>query len=226
MLECKTVKPLQVSKWIKVPLLVDACEMEELINSLPPFKVYDVQRVTDKHEGIYDPSAFLEKYRLYVEVLKRKEMPMLQEFRALFSAVWSVTEEALVSLPTQDERRLLKVTLPCIQTQINQIRYDEDQKTFRNQVYSADSISWGIQLGFPHLFLDPSTCQPSSTRDFPNMALFTGIQKWVRTQTVPTPFLINGLKINSPIRLGKRCFTWISNHLQLQANNISIDRAN
>jgi hypothetical protein len=216
--------PLQVAKWVKIPLLLDFQEMENLLQQIPPFKVYDVQKVTATDEGIYAPGYFLDKYGAYVTYLKRGEIPPLSEFRSIFSAVWSVTEEAISSMPAPKERRLLKATQPSVQTQINQIRYAAEEKVFRTQVYSSDSICWGIQIGFPHLFLNPETFEASKTRDFPNMALFSAIQRWVRSGTLPTPFLVNGERINSPIRIGKECLPWIASHPQLKGQGIAIDR--
>jgi hypothetical protein len=226
MLESNKIVPLQVAKWVKIPLLVDVAEMEDLIlNYAPAFKIYDVQRVTDSTEGIYQPEDFLQCYGCYVNYLKARQIPPINEFRTFFSAAWSVTDTALYTLPASNGRRLLKASKPVVQSQVNQIRYAQEDKVFRTQVFSNDSISWGIQLGFPHLFMDPQTYAAEKTRTFPNMALFTAIQKWIRNATIPTPFLANGEKINSPIRLGKSCLAWISHHPQLKEQGISIDRA-
>lgn len=222
--ESKKNIPLQVSKWVKVPLLVDDQEMESLIQQLPSFKVYDVQKVTAPQEGIYESRSFLEKYGEYVAALKQGELPQINDFRPLFSSVWSVSEEALFSLPTPEGRRLLKACEPVVQIQMNQIRYAPEEKVFRTQVYSSDSLYWGIQIGFPHIYLDPRTFETGNTRDFPNMALFSAFQRWIRQATLPTPFLVEGERINSPIRLGKACFSWINQHPQLKANRIAIDR--
>jgi hypothetical protein len=224
MFESKNSPPLQVSKWVKIPLLVDVHEMEELIQQIPVFKLYDVQRITHQDEGIYDPSHFLDKYRSYVAYLKQGEIPPLAEFRFIFSTLWSVTDSALYALPAQEGKRLLKALKPSVQTQLNQIRYAKEEKVFRSQVFSSDSISWGLQIGFPHLFLDPTTCETGKTRDFENMPLFSAIQRWIRRATVPTPFLVEGARINSPIRLGKGCFSWIASHPQLRECGIEIDR--
>jgi hypothetical protein len=225
MLESKTVVPMQAAKWVKIPLLIDLGEMEDLIcNHLPPFMLYDVQRVTASHEGIYTPQDFLQCYGHYVALLKTGQIPDPLAFRPFFSAAWSVTEEALYSLPAQEGRRLLKTASPVVQSQMNQIRYAPEEKLFRNQVFATDSITWGIQLAFPHVFMDSKTYAVEKTRQFPNMALFAAIQRWVRSQTVATPFIVNGEKINSPIRLGKACFSWIASHPQLKLQGIVIDR--
>lgn len=217
-------QPLQVSKWVKIPLLVDVHEMRALLTEHPtPFKIYNVQGITPENEGIYDTDTFLEKYSTYIASLKKGEIPPLNAYRSLFSAVWSVDESSIFSMPVEGGRRLLKAGKPCVQTQLNQIRYSEVENAFRTQVYSPDSICWGIQVGFPFLYLNPDTYEASKTREFPNMALFLTIQRWIRNHTLPTPFVVNGEKINTPIRLGKECFSWISSHPQLLQNGIEID---
>jgi hypothetical protein len=225
MLGSKKIAPLQVSKWIKIPLLVDVHEMEDLLlRHTPSFKIYDVHRINKNTEGICDPSVFLEGYSRYIACLKRGEVPSSVEFRPLFSSAWSVTEEAFFSMPVEDNRRLLKASAPVVQTQWNQIRYAPEEKIFRTQVFGSDTISWGLQIGFPHLFLNPENFEAEETHTFPNRALFVAIQRWIRYHTTPTPFIVEGVKTNSPIRLGQACFGWIASHPHLQNSNIKIAR--
>jgi len=215
--------PLQVSKWVKIPMLLDMHEMEDLLfHHTPPFKLYDVQKVVDSDGGIYQPEQFLKEYEKYIGSLKNGEMPLKESFRSFFSHAWSVTEDAFYAIKTPDGRRLFKAMTPVVQTQPNQMRYVPEEKNFRTQVFGTDTICWGIQIGFPHLFLNPNTYEATHTREFPNMVLFNAIQKWIRSYTLPTPFVIEGEKINSPIRIGKACFSWIASHPQLKANGIII----
>ncbi len=220
--QSKSVIPLQVSKWIKIPLLIDLVEMEHLLHSLPPFFLYDIQRVVGSKEGIYSPTYLLEAYGSYINALKRGEGPNLESFRAPFSMAWSIDEGALYEMATPDHRRLLKAAYPVLQSQMNAIRYAPEEKIFRTQIFGSDTITWGIQVGFPFLFMDPKTCEAEKTNRFPNMSLFSAFQQWVRKETVATPFLIDQQQLNSPIRLGKKCFSWIGNHPQLKALGIAV----
>jgi hypothetical protein len=213
---------MQVSKWIKIPFLVDVHVMEDLLMNIPPFKIYDVQKLTEAHSGIYDASHFLEGYHRYISCLKRGEIPSTSEYNSLFAAAWSIDKEALASLPTQNGRRLLKAVSPVVQIQLNHMRFASEEKVFLTQVYGSDTICFGIQVGFPHLFLDPQTHEAVPTRTLTNMSLFSAIQKWIRYNTLPTPFIVQGEKINSPVRLGKECFSWIASHPQLKHQNIHI----
>jgi len=217
------VIPLQVSKWTKLPLLVDVSEMEALINEFaPPFKIYNVQSVCTKNSGIYETDDFLKAYGQYIGYLKKGEVPPMGDLRALFSGVWSVSEEALYSLSVDENRHLIKPCSPVIQTQHNLIRYSNEEKVFRTQVFGSEGIYWGIQIGFPNIFLDANTAEISKTHHFPNMELFAAVQRWMRRYTVPTPFIVDGQKTNVPIRLGKSCFDWIRAHPHLKQQGIEV----
>jgi len=214
---------LNVSKWIKIPVLLDVEEMKSLFSSLSSFQLYQVQKITSKGEGTLSPSAFLNDYASYIEYLKNGEEPPSQ-FGALFSPVLSVTEEAMIAMPVEGERQLYKPQLPVIQMQAHAIRYSPLDRSFRSQLFGSDAISWGIQFGYPQIYADPKTHAIFPTRDMPNGPLFHEIQRWVRKWTSPTPFIIDGKKENVPIRLGKTCFSWINAHPQLQKQGMKIAR--
>ncbi len=209
---------LSVSKWVKIPLLVDLQEMEDLFKSLIPFSLYEVQRVTPKGEGIIPLETFLAEYGAYIETLKSGSIPP-----SLPSPVLSVTPEALHIMVVEGERQLYKPTLPVVQMQAHAVRYSEADDTFRSQLFGSDGITWGIQLGYPQIFEDPKTCEILPTRDLPNGPLFHAIQKWMRSHTRPTPFLASGRKQNVPIRLGKKCFSWINTHPGLKERGIIVE---
>lgn len=209
---------LHVSKWIKLPLLIDVSEMKDLFASLAPFSLYDVQRVTPVGAGILSKEAFLAEYAIYIEKLKGGEIPS-----PLSSPVLSAISEALYAMPVGEGRQLYKPQLPIVQMQAHAVRYSDADQSFRSQLFGADGISWGFQLGYPQIYEDPQTYEILPTRDLPNGTLFRGIQKWVRKFTRPTPFVISGYKQNVPIRLGKACFSWINAHPQLKAKGIVID---
>lgn len=189
----------------------------------PSFQIYTVHRVTGLDEGTHNPDIFLECYADYITTLKRGEVPQEERFRPLFSGVWSVSKEALYSLELAEKRRLIKVAKPVVQSKLNQICYSPDDQQFRTQIFGTDSICWGIQLSFPTLYLDPKTFEAKPTREFPNMALFKSIQRWIREKTRPTPFRTGPNSISYvPIRLGKKCFSWIASHPQLQKKGLEV----
>ncbi len=92
-------------------------------------------------------------------------------------------------------------------------------------VQSSDSISWGVQFSYPQLFQDPHTRKVVKIADqdaFENTALFTSLMQWMRSHTLPTPFVVNGVRTNSSIRVGKRALSWVGSLVQLQQKGIDI----
>ena len=213
-----------MSKWVRIPFLVDKEELADLFTYVGEIQFYEVQKVTQEGEGIFSSAEFLDRYTPYVEDLKSGRLPLYSRYRSLFSPVLSITSDVLYSLGVGGGRRLLKVEKPSVQMQVNQIAFSPTEGEFRTQVYGQDTITWGIQLSFPHLFQDPITQEIIEAKHFINTPLFRAIQKWIRANTRPTPFLVGKKRINAPIRLGKQCFSWIENHPQLKEKGIGIAR--
>lgn len=208
---------LSVSKWTKLPLLISVEEMEDLFDSITPFSLYQVQKVTLPEEGVIPISTFLKEYGHYIDCLKRGEPPPL-----LSAPVMSAIAEALFAIPTTEGRQLYKPRLPVIQIQGHSMRYSSTDQSFRSQLFGADTISWGLQFSFPQIYEDSLTHEILTTRSLPNGLLFHEIQKWIRRHTLPTPFIVEGRRQNVPFRLGKGCFSWINTHQGLQNQGISL----
>jgi hypothetical protein len=212
---------LRVSKWIKIPLLVEAEEMVDLFAQLPAVSLYQVQRVVPKGEGIIPLDLFLEEYASYIESLKKGEIP-----KPLSSPVLSINSDAMFPMPVEEGRQLYKPKLPVVQIQAHALRYSPVDHSFRSQLFGSDAISWGIQIGYPQIYEDPATYEIKASRTFPNGSVFHTIQKWTRSKTLPTPFVVDGQRQNVPVRLGKGCFSWINSHPQLKAKGLEIDCGN
>ena len=90
-------------------------------------------------------------------------------------------------------------------------------QSIRPAPISPNGILWGLSFSFPQIIQKAKTIDIEQI-DFQkneNGSLFKKIRKWIRDNTKATPFIINSKKLNSPIRLGKNCFSWINNHPQL-----------
>jgi hypothetical protein len=90
---------------------------------------------------------------------------------------------------------------------------------FRPMILSQNSIFWGLQFSFPQVYQDPKT---GALKEAEVSPLFQAIRKWIRNTTVPTPMMVEGKRVNIPIRLGKRCFSWINRHPQLKCKVMEI----
>jgi hypothetical protein len=202
---------MEASKWLDIQLLISAEEMEALVAHLGEFHIFSPGKVTPTGKGEIPRQQFLEVYRNYAETLKQGQLPA-----PLPSAVWTLSNDCLKTQTIDPSRQLLHLIKPAVQLQSHSMIYSEQDGKFYSMVYGQSSILWGIQFSYPQLYLDPETREVLKVgENFPNTALFRLIQRWVRAHTVPTPIRAP-FSLNLPVRLGKECFSWIDNHLQLK----------
>ncbi len=215
---------LQASKWQKIPVLLDDEEMRALFHALGTFWIVQVSGLIPNGQEIIPQDAFLDVYHHYLSALKQGETPQDPRLRAYFSSVLTVDLEALYAVQVKPDQRLVKVEKPVIQLQAHRFDYSLADQTFRSMVMGADSIQWGIQFAYPHLYQDTQlhVMTVRENEQFPNTALFKRLQRWMREQTIATPFEVNGKRTNVPIRLGKQCLSWINTHPQFVAKGLSI----
>jgi hypothetical protein len=221
----KTESILQVSKWFKVQLLLDIDEMQQLMQMLETVFFVVVSELAKADKAVILPPVFLEKYAHYIHLLKQGQIPNPDEFRYFFSCALSSTLDAFYAIALGDEKFLIKPKKPVLQLQAHRFFYSDLDGKFHPMVLSADSVSWGLQISYPQLFQDPTTRQIGKiidSSDFPNSALFTKLLRWIRNFTLPTPFEVKGIRVNSPIRIGKKSLSWIKNHPQLKQKGIQI----
>lgn len=198
------------SRWLLVPVLLDPSEMVALFAELGEFLIVDVSRVTA--EGEISRGDFLNIYSDYVEGLKSGEV----QTSPWFSSCFTTTMEAVEVRPVPDGRAVRRAAAPVIQLQPHTFAHSADDGKFRSMVRGPGAISWGIQFSYPQLFEDPTTREIVKVdATFPNSTIFRTLQRWVRHHTRPTPFEVDGKRVNVPIRLGKVCFEWIDKHPQL-----------
>ena len=115
----------------------------------------------------------------------------------MFSTVLTTTPDAVYALDLGEGRQSVRIAYPVVQQQVHRLDYSTVDGKFRPMVLGLDSILWGIQYSYPQLFSNQQTLevqQVNDSPDFPNTALFRSIQKWVRHNTIPTPFLVGGQK--------------------------------
>jgi hypothetical protein len=125
-------------------------------------------------------------------------------------------------LETQNNRGIVRAYLPTPLLQPHYFSYSPVDGKMRSQVFGSSSITWGLMLSFPQLVGDPVTQEIKKSSLYPNYELFSSLQRWIRHETKPTSFLINGEKFVAPIRLGTKCFSWIANHPQLKLQGLEV----
>lgn len=217
---------LQASKWQKCQVLLDEIEMEQLLAALGDISLYHCGGVLEKGKEQLSLPVFLAKYREYIAKLKNGVVPDINEYRFFFSAFMTTTTEALFAIPVEADKLLVRVSKPIIQVQVLNFHYSDIDHSFHGGVFGKDSIAWGLQFSYPQLYQDAKTKQVDMVRNssqFPNSLLFNKLQKWMRENSIPTPFVVNGAVSNVPIRIGKRCLAWVNTHPQLLKEGLSVE---
>ena len=215
---------LQVSKWHKIQVLLSAEEMQELIATLGEVFFVCVSQPVVAEEAFLTAAQFCSIYLDYIQRLKEGDRMDLPEFRKWFSSAMTSDLATFFALPV-GEKYLIKPTKPVIQLQAHHFFYSDLDKKFHPMVLSPESISWGLQFSYPRLFQDPKTHRigkVTETQEFPNSALFSKLLKWMRSATLPTPFVVGGMRTNSSIRVGKKALPAFKDHPQLTSRGISI----
>jgi hypothetical protein len=214
---------LSVSKSLKFPVLLDAVEMEELFHELGGVTIYCVSEVVSQEKEVVSHTEFLAAYTIYVEALKRGEIPPIA--KRCFSAALTIDPTSLYAMQVGANRFLVKPLNPLIQMQHHAFFHSSVDGKFHSMVAGPESVMWGIQFSYPQLFKDPKTHQIAKVgvaSQFPNTEYFLRLVKWMRKQTVATPFLVQGKRVNVPIRIGKKCFPWIGSHPQLAPRGLRV----
>lgn len=215
----------QASQWQKCSLLIDVDEMRALFTALEDFWIIKVAGLIPLGQEVVCQEDFLEGYSHYIHSLKEGHLLLEQEWRALFSSIWTVDLASVYSVPMDKSRGLVKVERPVIQLQRHRFDYSVADGSFRSQVFGEKSVDWGIQFSYPSLYQD-ADFQIFKVREgveFPNTALFKRLQRWVRAHTIPTSFeRTDQKKISLPIRLGKRCLSWINTYSPLVEKGLKV----
>lgn len=218
--------PLQASKWLQIQVLADATEMAHLFESLGDFQIFMTGTVCAAHEGEISKSDFLKLYAGYINALKQGHLPDEGLYRQAFSSIFTTDPSHLFQVLVAGDRRIIRLSNPVLQLQMHKMAYSQVDKKFRPMVLGKDCIFWGLQFSYPQLYQDEAkeVYKALNEEKFPDSRLYLQLQKWIRQETVPTPFIVDEKQINVPMRIGKNCLAWIDKHPQLIAQKIQVKR--
>lgn len=210
--------PFRASKWIDLQVLLNVKECEALCSELASMRIFDASGVHSVGDGEIPIADFVSRYASYLQALENGEdAPHLP-----LNGVWTRDLDALYAIHIDEQRELIKPCLPVIQVQAASLAYSEENACLKPKVFGADCILWGLQFSYPQLFQDPKTQEIVKVDGFPNTELWQTLRRWVRRHTRPTPFLIQGSVVNSPVRVGNESLEWASTHPQLQAQGLAL----
>ncbi len=216
---------MSCSKWIKHQVLLSIEEMCLLFSEIAPFEIFCVCEPVTENTMQIARENFLQTYADYVLMLKTGKLPQEGDFRKMFSSVFTTTREALYAMPVGQERFLVKTIKPVIQLQLHHFFVSTIDGKFHPMVLGKESISWGIQFSYPQIYQDPETraySKVDSSEKFPNTELFHKLVKWLRRNTMPTPFIFQDKKTHVPIRLGRTSLEWVKHHIGLSAQGVTL----
>ncbi len=207
----------QASKFLKYQILLDPVELESLFKALGDFWIFPMTGIVDGKPIC--PDFFIAEYGRWIEGLKKGIVPTSEQFRRILACVFTEDLDSLWLQKVAEDKFLTKIEKPVVQVQAHFFSYSPVDAVFRPMSMGKESVFWGFQFSFPQIYQDPKTMELRSVGEG---VLFRKIQLWIREFSRATPFLVGRKKTNSPIRLGKECFSWIHLHPQLIQQQISV----
>ena len=214
------------SKWIHFDLLIEKEGMQSLLKSLgEPLYLFSTLGIAQKDAHHLDIFRFLEVWQNYINVLKEGRMPQDADYRFYFTAAITKTLSAIRALDIGSDKEIIIPYEPLLQMQIHRFSYSLADQKFHSMAFGEKSISWGVRISYPQLYQYPETRtveDACNTVQFKNAELFLALRRWVRSNTQATPFIVNGKKVNDPMRISKECLSWINNHAGLQLAGLSL----
>jgi len=206
----------QAAKWLKIQALVEPEELAVLFEE--NFSIFPLSGAFGLDDFPMKKETFLRAYRSWIEELKEGKVPN-ETLRGFSASAWVLDSSSVWLHQIPNGKYLARVNAPFLQCQIHQMGYSTVDGEFRSMILSQESIFWGLQFSFPQVYQHPKTGELFEVED---SSFFKRVRTWAKEHSVPTPMVVDGKRVNIPIRLGKRCFPWINRHPQLRAKNLSV----
>lgn len=220
-------KPLEASLWLSLQALLSFEEMQELCHHLKPFHIVASGAIVEEGQEAIEIPCWLAFYKEYIDALSSGVCLEESTLRAPFSRAWSCDLTPFFGVAVQQQpkvRTLVRAASPIVQLQHCRIRYSSGDGKMHAMVLGRNTISWGLQWAFPQLYRDFPSGQIKKPRqeNNNNSLFFSKLQRWLRTNSLPTTFWVSGKKIATSLRLGQQCLSWIDKHPQLAAQGITL----
>ncbi len=213
------------SKWFHFDLLVEVEELESLFASFGDFYMFSTLGVAAPGAHLLEKKAFLEAYGRYLDELKQGKVVVDGDYRFFFTACLTKTLNAIRAIDIGNNKEIITPYEPVLQMQMHRFSFSYSEMKFHSMAFGDKCISWGLRLSYPQLYQYPETRKVEDALDeerFVNAKLYSSIRPWLRAHTIPTPFVIDGKRVNDPMRLGKKCLPWIQHHAEMQIRGLNI----
>lgn len=214
------------SKWLHFDFLVETVEIKELFDSIEaPLYLFSTMGVQQNGKNSIAMRDFFDCWQRYIDTLKSGKSVQDSDIRFFFTACLTRDLKALRTQQLANEREVIIPYEPIVQMQLHRFSYSQTDNKFHSQAFGDESVSWGVRLSYPQLYQYPHTRVVENALDetkFINASLVPTIRAWLRKMTLPTPFIVDGVQINEPMRIGRGCFSWINNHCDLIRRQIQV----
>lgn len=193
--------PFQASKWLHTAALLET--LDELLSF---GLLFPLKGETDTLE----PLSAIRAYPPYIEAWKKGENARLPDF----AFALTLSDEALYALETPSGYQI-RPRKAVVEISTHYLNLSDGE--VRSNVYGPETLSWGVQFGFPQLH---QTEEGEIIRhlDAENYALYKKIQTYLRDTTLPAKFG----DIQSPVRLSKTALPWVNRHPWLKERGIAV----
>lgn len=212
----------QASKWIRISAFLDTNEIKDLFETLGG-SLHPLGRIISETDSQIPLDFFLTEYEEWMENLRKGNPPQEPELRKVLACAWSRIQDAFFLQEVKENKFLLRIRQPVVQINAHFFRYSPLDGEFRSKTFGQDAIFWGLEFSYPFVMQDAKTKQIQIVNaDFENTQLFSGLRKWTRDHSRPTPFLVDGKKVSVPMRMGKEVEGWIHHHPSLKEQSLEV----
>lgn len=214
----KFKKPL-FSKWQKIQVLLDPIEMEKLLQHLSPLLLFNISEVLSFEKISLTLDTFMNHYQKYIDMLRGK----IPQQKIILTYALSQRIENFCAIEVTPNQFICRPLQPEIHLQVYEFLLDSEGKILP-QVFSPETIRWGIQFAYPAIFQDAYTMEvfPATRASFLGWKVFSSLRNWLRRHSMPLKVQIKGNNTYLPIRLGKKAADWIDEHID--RDKIAINR--
>ena len=209
----------EAAKWLKWPVLADEKEFGELFRRLAPCDLVPLTGVVEPDRLLMPSDCFLAEAKRWIERLQQHQAPTMEDLRTVLACALTNDRDAIWLHEVKPERYLVKSKNRSCRSKPIFFPIRSKTKPFIRWCSAKRVSSGASSFPIPKFFSIPIGNTEKSTRRF-RTQFFSEIRQWTRDVTRPASFLVDGKKVNVPMRIGKNCLSWIASHPQLKQHNL------
>jgi len=206
------------SRWVSLDFLIDLDEMRAFLKELEPFHLLSSTPIQSEDPFYLSQQDFLNAYSYYISELKEGRVPDPKRYKPYFHLFLTTLLDGVLRREVGSGKEILKISIPTLLVRPICLNLSKVDQSIRVGPLNPEGILWGLQISFPQLMQKAGAAdiEPIKPQADPNAMLFKKVRGWIRSHTKPTLFKVNEKEVSVPIRLGKKCLSWINSHPQFK----------